>query len=312
MKLTDLLSEYAEVSLHEPMKNHTTYRIGGQADYYIKPRTVLDLQPVLGILEREKIPFLVLGKGSNVLISDAPYHGAVINLDDSHDAYSFDDQGILTAQAGCSLILLARQAMLHSLSGLEFAYGIPGSLGGGLYMNAGAYRSDLSEILIDVLVLKKGKLVRMDREELGYSYRRSRFQQHKDWIILEARLQLKPKAQKEIAALMDSRKQRRLNSQPIDKCSAGSVFRNPEGCSAWKVVDDLGFRGVKNGGAMVSEVHSNFIVNTEGFAKAEEVSSLIVAIQRAAKEKFGIELITEIERINWHEEKEEGNSSPAS
>lgn len=305
MNLTDTLSEYAEVSLQEPMKNHTTYRIGGKADYYIRPRTVLDLKEILNILKEEQIPYLVLGKGSNVLISDRPYHGAVIGLDDSHSNYHFDEQGILTAQAGCSLIMLAREAMLRSLSGLEFAYGIPGSVGGGLYMNAGAYQSDLSGILIDVLVLKDGQLARMKRDELQYSYRRSIFQKHKDWIILEARFQLHKADQKQISQLMDSRKQRRLNSQPIDKCSAGSVFRNPEHANAWKIVDSLGFRGLRQGGAMVSEIHSNFIVNIEGKAKASDVDDLICRIQKAALKTYGIELITEIEKINWPEEEEQ-------
>lgn len=307
MTLADALLEHAQLALHEPMKKHTTYRIGGEADYYIKPNTTLDLMEVLVLLQKEKIPYLVLGKGSNVLISDAPYHGAVLSLDHSHNQYSFDvRQGVLCAQAGCSLIALARKAMEHSLSGLEFASGIPGSIGGGLYMNAGAYNCDLASILIDVTILRNGRLVRLKKEELDYTYRHSAFQDHPDWIILEARFQLRPGRREDIAALMDSRKQRRMNSQPLDAFSAGSVFRNPEpGCSAWEVVDQLGFRGMRRGGARVSEIHANFIVNEDGQASAHDVYDLICSIQAEAKKRYGIRLIPEVERINWHEVSEE-------
>ena len=301
MDLTNKLEKHGRVLVNEPLKKHTTYKIGGPADYYIYPSSLEDFQAVLSILKQEGIDWFVLGKGSNVLVSDRPWHGAVICLDKPFSNFEFQD-GILHAQAGCSLIALAVAAQKNGLSGLEFAAGIPGSLGGGLYMNAGAYRSDLSNLLIDVQVWRDGKAEWVPKEELDYQYRHSAFQKHKDWIVLSARLQLQPGDPQEIQELMDSRKQRRESSQPLDKPCAGSVFRNPANANAWKIIDDLGFRGKVRGGAAVSGKHSNFIVNETGDAKASDVSSLIKEIQKEAKEKMGVELITEVERINWDEE----------
>lgn len=299
MKLNEKLNGLGEVRNEESLSSHTTYRIGGKADYYILPDSMENLIEALNILKEEGLQILILGKGSNVLISDRPFHGAVIDLSRALGRYEFDGNGILTAQAGCSLIHLANEAMTRSLSGLEFASGIPGSVGGGLYMNAGAYLSDLSSILIDVLVYRDGKTEWLPADALEYTYRHSIFQSNKDWVILEARFQLKPGERDRIQELMVNRKQRRMDSQPYDKPCAGSVFRNPEGLNAWKIVDDLGYRGQKRGGACVSSKHPNFIVNEQGEATFDDVSRLIEEIQERAKNEFGIELITEIERIEW-------------
>ncbi|MCF0260325.1 MAG: UDP-N-acetylmuramate dehydrogenase [Erysipelotrichaceae bacterium] len=301
MELSKELEKYGKVLVQEPLKKHTTYKIGGPADYYIYPNSLEDFQAVLSLLKREDIPWFVLGKGSNVLVGDHPWHGAVICLDRAFSSYEFQDD-ILYAQAGCSLIALAFEAQKHSLSGLEFAAGIPGSLGGGLYMNAGAYRSDLSRLLMDVQVLRDGKVEWVSKEDLDYQYRHSAFQKHKDWIILAARLKMEKGDPQEIQDLMDSRKKRRQDSQPLEKPCAGSVFRNPENMNAWKIIDELGYRGKIQGGACVSGKHSNFIVNETGDATAADVSSLIEQIQKDAREKLGVELITEVERINWDEE----------
>lgn len=299
--ITEELSAFGTVTNREPLRFHTTYRIGGEADYYIRPHTVEDLKAVIRVLDDNGIPYFVLGRGSNVLIADRPYEGAVIDLLHTLDSFEFSSDGQLTAEAGCSLIHIAQEAMLHSFSGLEFAGGIPGTIGGGLYMNAGAYKSDLSRVLTEVQVLKDGEVIWMPKEELDYTYRHSAFQKHKDWIILAGRFQLNPGNSQEIYDLMIRRKERRMDTQPADMPCAGSVFRNPEGMNAWKIVDDLGYRGVRRGGAVVSAKHSNFIVNENRDATAEEVNSLICEIQKKAREEFGVDLITEVERINWDE-----------
>lgn len=301
MNLQEKLAAFGEVKTQESLRKHTTYKIGGDADYFLIPSSIENLIDAVQFLKLENIPCFVLGRGSNVLIADRPYRGVVISMVQSFTDYDFEEEtGILSAQAGCSLINLSIQAMQRSLSGLEFASGIPGSVGGGLFMNAGAYNSALSEILIDVLVLKDGEAVVMKPEELHYTYRHSDFQKHRDWIILSARFQLSPKPKEEIKALMDSRKERRQSSQPYDKPCAGSVFRNPAGeMGAWQIIDSLGYRGQSRGHAKVSEKHSNFIVNEDGQALASDVAALIEEIQQKAKEKYGVELVTEVERINW-------------
>lgn len=300
MNLYEELAAHGEVTMHEPMRRHTSYQIGGVAEYFVRPNAMEDIPAVIDILHRNDMPFLILGKGSNVLISDEPYPGAVISLEKACSDFSFDDNNVLTAGAGCSLIQLAYEAQQRSLGGLEFASGIPGTIGGGLYMNAGAYKSDMSQILIEVLVLKDGKMEWMGRDQLDYTYRHSSFQQNKDWIILEGRFQLVPGRMKDIRDLIANRKERRMSTQPLDKPCAGSVFRNPEGANAWKIVDDLGFRGRRCGGAQVSEKHSNFIVNENGTASASDVNTLILMIQQAARERFGVDLIPEVERVNWN------------
>lgn len=300
--LKEELSVLGRVLEQEPMSRHTSYQIGGKADYYVEPDSVDNLVKILGILSKNQVPCMILGKGSNVLFSDKPYKGAVISLNKACRNYSFGHDDTLYAEAGCSLIALSLEAEKRSLKGLEFASGIPGSIGGGLYMNAGAYKADLAGILIEVLVYKDGIASWISKDQLDYTYRHSSFQSHKDWIILAGRFQLSKGIYEEIRDLRNNRKERRMAAQPLDKPTAGSVFRNPEGIGAWQIIDQLGFRGLVVGGAKVSEKHANFIVNENGTASAKDVDTLIRSIQKAAKEKFGIDLITEVERVNWNEE----------
>lgn len=297
--LASRLAAYGDVKEHESMRTHTTFHIGGEVDYYIQPENETSLMCVLDILQESKIPYYILGRGSNLLFDDGPFHGAIINLDKKLNDYWFEPGGILTAQAGCSIIHLANQCAGRSLSGMEFASGIPGSVGGALYMNAGAYKSSLSDILLEVCVLKDGEISWMKKEELEYGYRHSLFQKHKDWIILAGKFVLDARNQKEIYELMDSRRQRRMDSQPLSKPCAGSVFRNPASVPAWKLIEKMGFRGLQIGGARVSEKHCNFIVNEDGKAKASDVLELIERIQKKAAQEYGIELITEVEHLSW-------------
>ena len=298
MNLTGLLKLYGDVLENEPMSAHTTYQIGGPVRWFIHPRSVTALMRIMQLLDEAGIPWLVLGRGSNLLVPDEAWPGAVINLDYTFNDCYFEPDGILYAQAGCALPSLAVEAMKHSLSGLEFASGIPGSLGGGLYMNAGAYRSDLSSILLEVLILRDRKVEWVSRDELDYSYRHSAFQDHPDWTILAAKFQLKKGSQNEIRQLMASRQQRRLDAQPLDKPCAGSTFRNPENMPAWKIIDSLGLRGTQIGGARISDKHSNFIVNAGG-ATAADVTALIELVKSEARRVFDVEMIPEVEIPAW-------------
>lgn len=280
------------------LAKRTTFRIGGTCRYFIYPKNELCLLRILDILEEAKIPHKIFGKGSNILCSDEEYVGAILCLDRYFTDFYFEDDGSCLVQAGTSIILLAHEAMKNSFSGLEFASGIPGTVGGAVFMNAGAYKNDMSDIIQEVYVLKGHSIEVMQVNELDYAYRHSIFQSHQDWIILGARLQLTKGSQKEIRDLMDSRRKRRMESQPLDKPCAGSMFRNPEDYQAWKLIEDIEMRGYRIGGAMVSEKHANFIVN-EHDAKASEVAELVELIQKKVKERFDIDLITEVEKFNW-------------
>ena len=299
MSVQEKLAVYGRVLCNESMKKHTTYRIGGTVDYFIYPKNELALTRILQILKEENIPYHVLGRGSNILCSDAHFHGAIINLDRTLNDFFFEEDGVLLAQAGCSIINLSVEAMKRSMSGLEFASGIPGSIGGALYMNAGAYKANIASLLKGVYVWKNGCTEWMNPKDLDYDYRHSIFQKHKDWLILGACFRLNKGDRKEIEALMDSRRQRRMDAQPLNMPCAGSVFRNPESVPAWKLIEQLGLRGYEIGGAQVSLKHANFIVNKNGEAKAKDVLDLITLIQTKAKEEYGIDLITEVEHLVW-------------
>lgn len=299
MSILERLETYGDVLEHESMKKHTTFHIGGEVDYFIYPKNCTSLMCIVHILKEEGIPYYVMGRGSNVLFDDGHFHGAIINLDRTLNEFYIEPSGLMVAQAGCSIINLAVEAMKQSLSGLEFASGIPGSVGGALFMNAGAYKSNMAEILVDVCVLKDDTICWMKKEELDMAYRHSVFQTHRDWTILAGRFQLKKANQADIRDLMNSRRQRRMDAQPLDKPCAGSIFRNPESMPAWKLVENLGLRGYQIGGAQVSEKHCNFIVNANNEASAQDVRDLISYIKKQALEQYDIELITEVEQLNW-------------
>lgn len=298
MTIKEKLERYGDVEEWVSLVTRTTFRVGGKCRYFVYPKNELCLREILRILKENNMQYKIFGKGSNLLCSDDDYDGAILCLDRYLNECYFEEDGTCCVQAGCSLILLAHEAMKRSLRGLEFASGIPGTLGGAVFMNAGAYKSDMASLLQEVSVLKGGQLVPMRVEDLAYRYRHSAFQQHPDWVIVSCRLKLEKGEQKAIRDLMDSRRKRRLVSQPLDKPSAGSTFRNPEGHQAWELIERAGLRGARVGGAMVSTKHSNFIIN-EDHATASDVLQLIENIQRTVKERFEIELLTEVEKFNW-------------
>lgn len=293
LKNMDLGKILEDVSL----KKYTTYKIGGIAKCIIYPKNIDCLVILINKLKASNIKFMVLGNGSNVLFSDEVYDGVIIKLDE-FNKIEFNGTRI-EAGAGAQLMKVAYQSARRSLTGLEFATGIPGSIGGAVYMNAGAYKSDMGYVVSKIKVLTpKMTVITMVNSELDFHYRTSFLKKHKDYICLEATIQLKNGDKEEIENLIDSRKKRRLESQPLEYPSAGSVFRNPDGLFAGKLIEDLGYKGLIKGGAKISEKHANFIINYD-HAKASDVKELIDFIKQIVKEKYNIDLIVEQELVNW-------------
>lgn len=291
------LNEYCDVLENEPLALHTTYKVGGKARYFVYPKNEIALMRLLKETKENQIKTKIIGKGSNLLVSDDDYDGMVICLDRYFNEVIFEKNKV-SVYAGQSIIYLAHEAMKRGLSGLEFASGIPGTVGGACFMNAGAYKSEMKDVVEAVWVLKEGNCVWMSGEECEFSYRSSIFKRNPDWVILAVRFHLTPKDPLEIKELMDSRRQRRMASQPLDKPSAGSVFKNPEDMPAWKYIEESGLRGKCINGAKVSEKHANFIVN-EREAKAQDIYDLIELIQKSVYEKFNVFLKAEVECFNW-------------
>ena len=291
------LNEYCDVLENEPLALHTTYKVGGKARYFVYPKNEIALMRLLKEAKENQIETKIIGKGSNLLVSDDDYDGMVICLDRYFNEVIFEKNKV-SVYAGQSIIYLAHEAMKRGLSGLEFASGIPGTVGGACFMNAGAYKSEMKDVVEAVWVLKEGNCVWMSVEECEFSYRNSIFKRNPDWVILAVRFHLTPKDPLEIKELMDSRRQRRMASQPLDKPSAGSVFKNPEDMPAWKYIEESGLRGKCINGAKVSEKHANFIVN-EREAKAQDIYDLIELIQKSVYEKFNVFLKAEVECFNW-------------
>jgi UDP-N-acetylmuramate dehydrogenase len=296
-ELFDELNKISLTKADQSLAKMTTLQIGGKAAYTVYPETDVALDMIIRLLKEKNVPYKVIGKGSDLLCSDHDFKGAVIKLDRYFNDVIINDD-VITAQAGESIIALAIDAAKHGLSGLEFAAGIPATVGGTVYMNAGAYRSCMADIIKEVFVYRDGKLEWMPAEKCEFSYRTSIFQKHQDWIILAVRLQMQPKDTEEIQALIENRRMRRMASQPLNQPSCGSVFRNPEGMNAWELIEGIGYRGHRHGGAEVSSKHCNFIVNAD-HATAAEYIALVEEIQQKVKEKYGVELKTEMEKFNW-------------
>lgn len=302
MRIIEILEKNGDLELDAPLSKHTTYQIGGKAKYLVYPKNEISLMRIVALCKQENLPFKVFGKGSNLLCSDNDYDGVVICLDRYFNEFNMEEDGTCLAQAGVSIILLAHQAMQNSLSGLEFASGIPATLGGVVAMNAGAYKSNISQIIKRVYTLINDECVWLEKDMLDFAYRHSIFQQHPDWIILGVELKLQPGDQKEIRELVDARRQRRRESQPLEKPCAGSVFRNPKDFQAWELIEGCGLRGRQIGGARVSEKHANFIVN-EGNATAKDIDQLVLLVQNTVFEKYGVHLKMEVEKFNWDDTK---------
>ncbi|GLX68265.1 UDP-N-acetylmuramate dehydrogenase [Paenibacillus glycanilyticus] len=277
---------------NEPLAKHTTWKIGGPADVLFIPHGKDQLVSAIRLLHKHGVPWTNLGRGSNMLVSDKGIRGVVIKTKDGLDYVRFEGT-LAHAGAAYSFIKLSVMSGKEGLSGLEFAGGIPGSVGGAVYMNAGAHGSDVSRIFRSAeIVLETGELVRFDREAMQFSYRHSILHEVKG-VVLEATFELAEGDRNEIAAVLATNKERRLRTQPLQLACAGSVFRNPTGDFAARLIQEAGLKGVRFGGAVVSELHANFIVNT-GQATAEDVLTLMSHIQGTIADRYGVQLVPEV------------------
>ncbi|MGN1347500.1 MAG: UDP-N-acetylmuramate dehydrogenase [Acutalibacteraceae bacterium] len=285
-----------EIITDEPLKNHTTFKIGGNAKYFVLPADENEIIAVLEEAEKHNERVLALGNGSNMLISDNGFDGVVIYIGEKMSEISFIDETTVKAQAGALLVSVCRKAQAQSLGGMERLYGIPGSVGGGLYMNAGAYGSEMKDVVLSAEYIDKNKqLCNIELDDMDLSYRHSIFSDEK-YIITSVTFRLKKSDKAEIKALMDEYMQKRRDKQPVEYPSAGSVFKRPEGYFAGALIEQSGLKGRKIGGAQVSEKHAGFIINTGG-ATQSDVSELIGLCQKTVFEKTGVKLETEIKCI---------------
>ena len=281
-----------EVLTDEPMGSHTSFRIGGNADVFITPRSTDQTARVLSAVKRTGLPYFILGNGSNLLVSDSGYRGIVIRLYKNISDVKVEGDTV-TAEAGASLSAIAAAARNASLTGFEFAAGIPGTLGGAVVMNAGAYGGEMKDVVEAAEVLTPdGRLISIPGKDLGFGYRKSIIRSS-DYVVLSARLRLKKGDREEITALMKDLQQRRISKQPLEFPSAGSTFKRPEGYFAGKLIEDAGLRGFSVGGAMVSDKHCGFVIN-RGSASASDVYSLICQVKDRVKAQSGVDLEPEV------------------
>lgn len=290
------LEKYGKVIENPSMKDYTTYKIGGCAKYIIFPEDENKLVDLLKYLHMEQEKYKVIGNGSNLIFSDDGFDGVIIKLNEFSNLEI--DGNVIKVGAGYNLMRLALKLSRSGYKGLEFAAGIPGSIGGAIFMNAGAYGSDMGYIAREVKVITpEFEIKTLSNKEMNFHYRTSFLKENPKYICLEATLYLEKGNEKEIMELINDRKKRRVESQPLSYPSAGSVFRNPTGTSAWKLVEAAGFKGKKIGGALVSPIHANFIVN-DGNASAKDVKELITEIKKEVKEKYDIDLKEEQEFVD--------------
>ncbi len=270
------------------LKKYNTFRLNTKCSYLVFPKNKEELITIVRKLKKEDLKYLILGNGSNIIFKDDYYDGIVIRLDNLNNITY--NGNIVVAEAGCSLIKLALETIEKGLSGLEFAAGIPGFVGASTAMNAGAYNSDMSEVVKEALVLdEKLELITMTKDDIEFEYRNSFLKKHKEYIVLETMFELTSGNPQEMKEQVTERRTKRLASQPLDMPSAGSVFRNPEGMYAGALIEEVGLKGYKIGGAMVSKKHANFIVNA-GDATGKDIIDLINKIQKDVKEKYNVEL----------------------
>lgn len=291
--IENIISKY-EYYKNISLKRYNTYKLDVMCEYLIYPKDIEELLELLKYLKENKIKYLILGNGSNVILAK-PSFDVVIKLDRLNNIDIKDN--IVTASSGVSLIKLSNLCMEKGLNGLAFAGGIPGLLGASVAMNAGAYKEDMASIVRDVKVITpRGEIITMKNSELEYSYRDSFLKRNKEYICIEATLELKYENKELIRNKMIDRRDRRISSQPVNMPSAGSVFRNPPNLSAGKLIEDLGLKGYTIGGAQISEKHANFIINKSN-ATYDDIISLIEYIKKKVKEKYDIDLILEQEIV---------------
>lgn len=300
-----------EVKTLEPMSKHTSWRVGGEAELWISPADLDDLVHTMALLDESGVPWTILGKGSNTLVSDNGISGAVIHIESGFTwmhhtaAGSSPDAVSLVVGAGTPIAALLRYATQHGLGGIERLVGIPGTVGGAVRMNAGTHLGEIKDILVSVKLLRSNRtLVEIDATGLGLTYRHSAITPGE--IVVEATLALTKTDPEQLRMLLRDTKERRQKSQPLTLPSGGSTFANPPGDKAWRLIDAAGLRGVRIGGAQISELHPNFIVNL-GDATANDIDALIQLVQKTVEKRFGVKLRPEICRLGDWEPQETAN-----
>lgn len=283
------------VLLHESMKNHTTFRIGGEADVFVTPKSISELQDVIKACHEENTNYFILGNGSNLLVGDKGIRGVVIQLFDKFNEIEVNGNR-LSVKAGALLTRVANEALKNELSGMECASGIPGTIGGAIVMNAGAYGFEMKDVVECVSVLTKdGEVLEIPGAEMDFGYRHS-ICQEKEYVVLGATLKLQPGKKDEIQAIMKDCKEKRVSKQPLEYPSAGSTFKRPEGYFAGKLIMDAGLKGYTCGGAQVSEKHAGFVINI-GNATANDVMNLVKHVQDVVYSRDKVRLEMEIKQV---------------
>lgn len=283
------------VLVDEPMKNHTTFKIGGPADILVQPGNIEEVEETLKVCKAEDCPLTVIGNGSNLLVRDGGIRGVVLKIADLLSDVSVDGEKVI-ASAGALMSKVSSKALESSLGGFEFASGIPGTIGGAVTMNAGAYGGETKDFVLSVTCISPDGIIRKySREEMAFGYRKSRVQSE-NLVVLEVELELKSEERSDIKARIDEFTEKRTTKQPLHLASGGSTFKRPEGYFAGKLIEDAGLRGLRHKNVQVSEKHCGFVVNL-GESSAEDVLNLIGVIQKTVSDRFGVKLETEIRII---------------
>ena len=291
-------SNIGKVEKNAKLSKYTTYKTGGIAKAIVYPRNKTCLVKLIRLLRSHDVKYKILGNGSNLLFSDKTYNGVLIRLN-AFDDIEFLARNKIRVGAGYSLMKLSLQCARKGLAGLEFAAGIPGTIGGAIFMNAGAYKSDMGYIVQSVKVLTPDlKIITLENKEMKFHYRSSFLQSNPGYICLEVILKLVKGDKDALDEVIKERRKRRMESQPLEYPSAGSVFRNPEGMFAGQLIEESGLIGKKIGGAMVSEKHANFIINHKN-AKSSEIKELIELVHDTVLEKYNVDMRCEQEFVNW-------------
>ena len=297
--MINTLKQYGEVTEHASLKNMNTYRIDGKAKILIEPNSINDLVEVIKTLREYKEPYFILGAGSNIVLNDKEIDGVVIKFSKLNGIEVYPEEDTIYAEAGAMLPKVVIDSVNNGLCGLEFAAGIPGTIGGAVYGNAGAYNACIMDYVKSVTVLdQNNEIVTLENDDIFYEYRNTMFKQTKKYIILGAKLYLREGSKEESESIMADRKKRRVESQPLEFPNAGSVFRNPEGDFAGRLIEECELKGYRIGGAEVSTKHANFIINKEN-ATGKDVHDLILHVHDTVKEKTGVDLLIEQEFVDW-------------
>lgn len=297
IELENIIKDKSRIRYNEPMKNHITAKVGGPCDVMVFPKSIDEIKQVISYAKKNNIPYFVMGKGSNLLVADKGINMIVIKISNDFDDIKIDGE-YMEVLAGTSMPKIAVIAKNNFLSGFEFACGIPGTIGGGIFMNAGAYGGEIKDVIVNVTFLDENdNIVTFDNDKLEFSYRKSYFANHPDCVILSCKLKLKKVADtKEIEEKMLKNNTARKEKQPLEYPNFGSVFKRPEGYFVGKLISDCNLKGYRIGGAEISKKHAGFIVNI-GNATCNDILSLIKYIQDTVNNNFGVMLTPEVKLI---------------